>query len=159
MPNFPGTPGGTTFVASNASPIAIAKPGDYVYVFGLLAASATQLPVNDTNVAFEAAPGAPQASIAVELPCAENAPPPMVCVEVLTNGAPGAGESIAIQEADTHADGFFITPTNPAYTIATFNSNNAARADISPTGGKFLRVQRTAGANAVGAKVKITRLA
>jgi hypothetical protein len=155
MPTFPGPSGGTTPVLSNASPIALSKPGDYVYLSGVLSASATQLPVSDSNVAFENYAGA---SIAVELPQAENAGPPAVGIEVRCNGAPGAGESIAIQEADTHADGLFITPTNTAYTINAFNSNNAARADLSPTGGKFLRIYRTQGGNAVGVTIKVTRM-
>jgi hypothetical protein len=160
MPSFPGPANGTSFVQSNASPIALSKPGDYCYVLGQLAASATQLPLADNNVAFEAAPaGATEASIAVELPGADNAGPPMVSIEVLYSGVPGAGESIQIQEADTHADAFFITPSNANYTINAFNANNVARVDLSPTGGKFMRVLRTKGANAVGGTVKITRLA
>lgn len=159
MPNFPGPANGTTPVLSNASPIALHK-GESVYLFGVLSASATQLPVNDSNVTFETPAASPQASIAVCLVGAEEgSPPPMVTVEVLTNGAPGAGETIAIQEADTHADAFFITPIAAAYTITSFNANNAARSDLSPTGGKYLRVLRTKGANAVGATVKVTRLA
>src|SRR3972149_137968 len=61
MPSFPGPANGKTFVASNASPIAL-KPGDSVYVFGQLAATATQLPVNDTNADFEAAAAPPAAA-------------------------------------------------------------------------------------------------
>ena len=160
MPPYPGAAGAFVPVASNASPIALQK-GESAYVFGVLAANATQLPVNEGNVAFEAAPaGATQASIAVNLEAgSEGQPPPMVCVEVHTNGVPGAGESFAVQEADTDADGFYVTPSNAAYTISTFNANNVARSDLSPTGGKFLRIVRTKGANAVGATVKVTRLA
>lgn len=159
MPPYPGAAGSFVPAASNASPIALQK-GESVYVFGVLAATATQLPVNDGNVAFEAAPaGASQASIAVTFPVMESSPAPMVCVEVHTNGVPGAGESFAIQEADTDADAFYITPGAGAYTINVFTVNNAARADLSPTGGKFMRVVRTKGANAVGSTVKITRLA
>lgn len=155
MPSFPGAAGGTAPVLSNASPIALAKPGEYCYLFGVLASTATQLPVNDSNVTTENLAGA---SIAVELPHAENAGPPAVSVEVLCASAPGSGESIVIQEADTHADALFITPSNAAYTINSFNTYGAARADLIPTGGKFLRVSRTKGANAVGVTVKVTRL-
>jgi hypothetical protein len=158
MPSFPGPVNGTSFVQSNASPVVLAKPGDYCYVFGVLAAGATQLPVNDTNVANEAAVVAGVASIAVELPALDSSGPPMVCVEIALAGAPGSGESLAVQEADTHADAFFLTPVNPANTITVFTANNIARADFSPTGGKFMRVFRTPGANAVAARVKITRL-
>lgn len=160
MPNFPGPAAGTAPFINNASPIALVRPGESCYLFGQLAASATQLPVNDTNVAGEAASAvSPQASIAVLLPAAEQSGPPAVSVEVAYPSAPGAGESIAIQEADTHADAFFITPSNPVYTISAFSTTNVARVDLSPTGGKFLRVTRTKGANAVTCTVKVTRLA
>lgn len=157
MPAYPGAANGTVSAKSNLSPIALQK-GESCYVSGQLAAGSTQLPVNDGNVASENFAGA---SIAVNLQAGDEAqPPPMVCVEVwFPTGAPGAGESIAIQEADTDADAFYITPTNTAYTISSFNANNVARADLSPTGGKFMRISRTRGANAIGAVIKITRLA
>jgi hypothetical protein len=160
MPSYPGTSGTFVPAASNLSPIALQK-GESAYVLGVLASTATQLPVNEGNVAFEAAPAvASQASIAVNLQPTEGAsPPPMVTVEIRYNGAPGASEQIEIQEADTDADAWFITPTNAAYTVTSFNANNVARVDLSPTGGKFMRVKRTKGANAVGCTVKITRLA
>jgi hypothetical protein len=155
MPNFPGAAGGTTPVLSNASPIVLAKPGDSCFLFGVLAATATQLPVTDANVATENLAGA---SIAVGLPQQEEGGPPAVSVEVICAAAPGSGESIVVQEADTHADGCFIMPNNAAYTINSFNTYNVARADLSPTGGKYLRVSRTKGANAVALTVKVTRL-
>lgn len=156
MSNYPGVANATTPVASNLSPIALSKPGDYHYVFGVLAASATQLPVQDLNVAGES-PAPPQASIAVELPGAENAGPPMVSVEGLFSGAPGAF-NIQIQEADTDADGMYITPTNTIYTI-TAVVGNAFRVDLSPTGGKFMRVLLSSRTNNVSLRCKITRLA
>jgi hypothetical protein len=126
----------------------------------VLSSTATQLPVNDSNVTTEAAPaGATQASIAITVQTQVGDPAPMICVEIRYASAPGAGEIIAVQEADTHADAFFITPAAAAYTVSTFNSSNAARVDLSPTGGKFMRVQRTKGANAVACTVKLTRLA
>jgi hypothetical protein len=160
MPDYPGADGSFVPVASNASPIALQK-GESAYLIGLLAAGSTQLPVNEGNVAFEpASVDAAEPSLAVCLQAgAESMPPPMVCVEVRFNGAPGAGEIIAIQEADTDADGYYITPSNANYTINAFNANNAARVDLSPTGGKFLRLLRTKGANAVGCIAKVTRLA
>ena len=159
MPNYPGAPSATAPVTSNASPIALQK-GESVYLFGVLSSTATQLPVNDNNVATEAAPaGATQASIAIDIQSQAGDPPPAISIEVRYAAAPGAGESIAIQEADTDADAFYITPTNAAYTINSFSSQNTARTDLSPTGGKFLRVVRTKGANAVACTVKATRLA
>lgn len=158
MPNYPGAAGSLVSAKSNASPIALQK-GESHYVVGSLAASATQLPINDGNVAFEAASAlAVQASIAVNLQTMDDDPAPGVSVEIAFSAAPGAGESIAIQEADTDADGFYITPSNATYTVATFQANNTARADLIPTGGKFLRISRTKGANAVSATVKVTRL-
>lgn len=154
MPPYPGAAGSFVSAKSNVGPIALQK-GESHYVVGTLAASATQLPVNDGNVTFENFAGA---SEAVNLESQAGDAPPSVSVEILFNGAPGAGESIAIQEAETDADGFYITPSNTTYTINAFNANNAARADLSPTGGKFMRINRTRGANAVGCTVKITRL-
>ena len=159
MPSYPGTAGVFVPAPSNLSPIQLQK-GESVYVFGQLAAGATQLPVQDLNVTFEAAPGgASVASIAVNCQVQGGDPQPEIAVEMHTNGVPGAGESFAIQEAETDADGFYVTPTNPANTVSAFNANNVARTDLAPIGGKFIRVLRTKGANAVGATVKITRVA
>lgn len=158
MPTYPGAAGSFVSASSNLSPIALQR-GESVYVLGQLAAGATQLPIHDGNVALEAAPAiATQASLAVNLQAgSETMPLPLVTVEVRFASAPGAGETIAIQEADTDADGFYITPAAASYTISTF-TNNVARVDLSPTGGKFMRVLRTKGANAVSCTVKITRL-
>jgi hypothetical protein len=160
MPAYPGVANAVVPVASNISPIQLEK-GESQYVFGVLAATATQLPVNDQNVALEAAPiGATGASITVNLQAGNEAQtPPMITVEIRFASAPGAGESIQIQEADTDADAFYITPAAPAYTVTVFTGLFIARVDLSPTGGKFMRVLRTKGANAVACTVKITRLA
>jgi len=159
MPAYPGAAGAFAPAASNLSPIALQR-GEGAYVLGQLAAGATQLPVDDHNVTFEAAPaGASVASIACDIQGEDAMPAPGIFVEVHTNGAPGAGESIAVQEADTDADGFYVTPSAAPYTLSSFNANNVARSDLIPTGGRFVRVLRTKGANAVGATVKITRAA
>jgi hypothetical protein len=100
-----------------------------------------------------------QASISVNIQSQQEGPAAGVAIELDFDGVPGAGESIAIQEADTDADDFYITPTTTAYTISTFNANNNARSDLIPTGGKFLRVVRTKGANNAGIIVRVTRLA
>lgn len=157
MPGYPGQAAARVSVPSNLSPIAL-QQGESHYLFGLPAAGATQLPLNDGNVTTENLAGA---SIAVALPFGQGgAPTASVAVEVIfPGGAPGAGESIAIQEADTDADAFYITMAAPAYTINAFNANNAARADLFTTGGKFLRVNRTKGANNQPVLVKVTRLA
>jgi hypothetical protein len=162
MPAYPGVAGATAWVGNNTSGLQLEK-GDYQYLFGLLAATATQLPVNDTNVTPEAASAAAsQASISVNLQAGSEAmdAPPMICVEVRYPSAPGAGEVIAIQEADTDADAFYITPAAAQYTInnGSLTSPFVARVDLFTTGGKFLRVLRTKGANAVACTVKVTRM-
>jgi hypothetical protein len=157
MPNYPGASLATAPVASNFSPIALVNPGDAHYVFGVLAAGATQLPVQPGNVAGES-PAAPQASVAVMLPASEQGAPPMVSLEIRFSGAPGAF-NIQIQEADTDADAFYVTPSNGAYTITAVSANNIARVDLSPTGGKFLRVLLSSRTNAVSLTAKFTRLA
>ena len=158
MPLYPGVAGATVPVKSNLSPVSLTK-GESVYVFGKLAATATQLPVNETNLAQETIL-AGQASIAVCLDALEpGSPPPMICVEVLFSGAPGTFE-LDVQEADTDADAFYILPTNAAYKINAVNATTqAARSDLSPTGGKFMRVLMLTLTNAVNGQVKLTRLA
>lgn len=156
MPPYPGVVAASVPVASNLSPIQLQK-GESIYVVGKLAAGATQLPVNDLNVVGENFAGA---SIAVNLAGgSESLPPAFVAVEIRFPGVPGAGESIAIQEADTDADAFYATPVAASYTVATFNANNVARTDLPSTGGKFLRIFRTVGANNLACTIKITRLA
>jgi len=154
-------------VASNISPIALQK-GESVYAWGVLAAGATQLPVQDLNVIGEE-PAAilPEASISVNLQAgSEGQPPPMVCIEIafvnppgLSPAAPGAFE-IDIQEADTDADAAYILPTNSNYKITSVNAvTQRARVDLSPTGGKFLRLLLVSLTNDVDLIAKITRLA
>lgn len=153
MPAYAGAGGSFTPVPSPQTGVVMQK-GESQYVVGKLAASATQLPVNDLNVATENFAGA---SMSVDIQSAEEAAPaPGVFVEIHYASAPGAGESVAIQEADTDADGFYITPSNAAYTMA-ITSGTVIRSDLIPTGGKFLRANRTVGANAVGCTIKLTR--
>lgn len=157
MPAYPGSAGSFVPVNSNLSPIALQK-GESVYVFGKLAAGATQLPITDATLALETIlAGVP--SLAVNLQSQAGDPPPAVCVEIRFSAAPGTFE-IDIQEADTDADGFYITPSAAAYTVSAVNATTqAARVDLSPTGGKFLRVFIKTLTNAVNVSVKITRLA
>lgn len=157
MPSYPGAGGSFTPVASNLSPVST-EEADSVYLLGVLAATATQLPVNDNNVTFEAAPaGATVASIAACITGGgETQTPPAVSLEVHTNGAPGAGETIQLQEADTDADAYY---QNIGAALSTF-TNNVQRADyVNTVTGKFVRVLRTKGANAVGVTVKFTKAA
>lgn len=157
MSNYPGAANATTPAAADLAGVIGLEKGDTQYLFGVLAASATQLPVQDLNVAGET-PAAPQASIAVCLEPSETNASPMVTVEGVFSGAPGAF-SVQIQEADTLADGCFITPTNAAYTVTTVNTNQVFRIDLSPTGGKFMRALIASRTNAVSLKLKVTRLA
>jgi hypothetical protein len=83
----------------------------------------------------------------------------MVCVELRFPSTPGAGGKVEVQEADTDADGFYLTPSTAAYTIDVSGGATVFRVDLSPTGGKFMLLKYTKGANNVGLTGKITRLA
>src|SRR5713226_4700007 len=126
MPNYPGALLATVPAASNLSPLALDK-GSYAYLFGVLKPGATQLPVEDRNVGGEALSAlVPVASIAALLaPASEAAPPPMVAVEIAFSGDPGTF-NLQIQEADTDADAFYITPATAVYTVT------AVTAQLSP---------------------------
>jgi hypothetical protein len=158
MPAYPGAGGATAPVASNLSPIALQK-GESCYVFGKLAAGATQLPVNEGNVAGETlVSGAISIAVCLQ-PGFEGQPAPMVTVEGIFSAAPGSFE-VDIQEADTEADAFYILPSAAAYTVTAVNAaTQAFRVDLSPTGGKFLRVYLKTLTNAVKFTCKVTRLA
>ena len=157
MPLYPGIAGATVSAPSNISPVYLDK-GSSHYVFGKLSTTATQLPVIDSNVTAEAIV-AGQASMAVTLaPGAQGDAAPSVAVEVRFSAAPGTFE-LDIQEADTDADAFYITPTNTTYQISAVNATTfIARADLSPTGGKFMRVFMKTLTNVVNTTCKITRL-
>ena len=152
MPAYQGTANAVVPVQSNSGPIALQK-GESCYVVGQLKAGATQLPVMESNVATENFAGA---SIPVNIQSQGGDYAPGIGVEISYASAAGAGESVAIQESDTDADGMYVTPSATAYTIATAAAL-VARADLIPTGGKFIRVVRTRGANVVGCTIKITR--
>lgn len=155
MPNYPGVAAATTPVISNTSGFNLEK-GEYQYVFGVLKAGSTQLPVNDTNVQGEQ-PAVPQASMSCNLQAgSEGQPNPVLAVELLFSGAPGVFQ-LEIQVADTDADGLYVTPGDPAYTITSVNANNAAQAVLMP-GKKFVRARLTSRTNAVTAIVKFTRI-
>lgn len=153
MPNYPV--GATTVNAPGV--VAFPTPlqiGESVYLFGVLAAGATQLPPNPTNVAGEQ-PAVPQASIAVNLDARDGGPAPGVFVEGQFSGAPGAFE-VDIQESDTDVDADYILPTNSTYKITAVVGNNF-RADIIPTGGRFMRAVLVSRTNAVSLILKISR--
>lgn len=158
MPLYPGQIGALIPTAIDNAGVIALQVGEFVYVFGKLATTATQLPVQDGNVANETILTG-QASIAVNLQFSESNSPPMVCVEGIFSAAPGSFE-VDIQEADTPADGLFILPTNAAYKVTAVNAiSQAFRVDLSPTGGKLMRLFMALLTNAVTCRMKITRLA
>jgi hypothetical protein len=151
MPAFPGVVGSSTVQAALCS----LGRGEAVYLFGTAPAAQA---IDDSNVVNETIlAGIASVSVALTSPC--GGPSPMVCIEIAFSAAPGTFE-IDIQEADTNADAAFITPTNVAYTVtAVITATNRARVDLSPTGGKFIRVFVKTLTNAVTTRCKITRLA
>ncbi len=159
MPSYPGVANSATVVPSNLSPISLSLPGDSCFLFGTLKAGATQLPITDTTVSGET-PAAGQASIAICLAAGDNQPAPMVSLEGIFSGAPGTFE-VDVQEADTDADAFYITPAAPAYTITALgnSTSNSFRVDLQPTGGKFMRAKLVSRANNVTLILKASRLA
>jgi hypothetical protein len=157
MPLYPGPQGALVPTAADWAGVIALQKGEFVYVFGKLATTATQLPVDDHNVANETIL-AGQASIAINLQPQFGDPPPMVCVEGVFSAAPGTFE-VDIEEADTAADGLFILPTGSSYKVQAVNATSQAfRADLSPTGGKFLRAHVITLTNAVNFRLKFTRL-
>lgn len=157
MANYPGAALSKTQVNSNLGPFGLNTPGDSIHLFGTLSSTATQRPATDNTIAGET-PVAGQASIAICLAGRDNGGPPMVCFEGVFSAAPGAFE-VDIQEADTDADAYYTTPSNPAYTITAVGANQQFRVDLSPTGGKFMRAKLVSRTNAVTLVLKATRLA
>src|ERR1035438_2570269 len=158
MPKYPGAPNALVSVPSNQSPIALQK-GESCYVFGVLKTGATQLPVNDGNVVGETLT-APQASIAVNLQSQVSDTGAAVGIEGFFSGAPGAF-NVQVQVAETDADGFYLTSATAAYTITALGNSTAQtfRVDLSPSGGKFMRILLSSLANVVTFACKITRAA
>jgi hypothetical protein len=155
MPPFPGAPGSAVVQPALCS----LGPGDFAYVFGIPpTAQGSSNAIDDTNVVLETIlAGIASGSVAFSIK--GGGTPPMVCVELTFSAAPGAFE-LDIQEADTNSDASFILPTNANYTVNTVNAlTQKFRIDLSPTGGKFMRVYMKTLTNAVKCSVKITRLA
>ncbi len=155
MPAYPGPQGSKVALQPPQAPSIM--PGDTVFAFGT--ATDANNRVSDQNVTAEA-PVSGTASIAVCLSGAQmSSPPPMVTVELNFASTPGVAE-VDIQEADTDGDAFYITPTNSAYTIVpTTTAPFITRVDLSPTGGKFLRLYVKTSPNTAKLIAKITRLA
>jgi hypothetical protein len=155
MPTYPGVGNSLTWVGNNTSGIALQK-GESLYLFGVLAAGATQLPVNESNVTFETV-AAGQASISIDLQGMMGDPNAVVGIELVFSGAPGIFNA-QIQLADTDADGYYATPGDPNYTITSVNANQVAQVNVTP-GKRFLRLLMSTLTNAVNTRVKATRAA
>lgn len=131
-----------------AGPFAtVLNPGESIFLFGL--PKTTPPEIGDLNVNGETV-AVGESSIAV---CFSKNPlasyPPSFSVELSfvsaatgAPAAPGAFE-VDIQEADTDADAFYLTPASVNLTYQIKAVGNATtevtRADFSPTGGKFIR--------------------
>ena len=153
MPPYPGVQGATVPVKSNACPLVL-TPGDSCYMFGVLASTATQLPVNDTNVAFETVT-AGERSISIQLaPRAGGGAPPGIMVQVIANANPGAAE-IDVQDAAVDADGCYLTNTSStAYKLTTWTQLGStgtyvAWTELQPEGAQFISLLCVANPNAV----------
>ena len=159
MPNYPGVANATvpSYVVPQQAPRGI-LPGDSVYLFGVQANADKSIPISEANVVGEQ-PAPPQASIAAGLPPAANFQPaqPAISIEIRFSGAPGAF-NVQVQEADTDADAFYITPSNLAYTMTVVNGQNIARADLTTGAGKFIRILLSSRTNAVAMTAKVTRV-
>ena len=139
MPIYPGIAGSTTSPVTTPTAMDV---GDSILLF-----NAETIALPESSVAFT--PSFVKAGAA-----------PAFTFEVLFNGAPGAF-TMVIQEADTDADAYYITPTNAAYTLNAVSAFQIVRSDLIPFGGRFGRVQFTAFANfaTVKATVRVTRVA
>jgi hypothetical protein len=133
-------------------------PGTSAYLFGTR--KTAQLPPASDNVSFET-PGAGQASIPVDMGSQGGANVsivPNVGLELIFNANPGAF-NIQVQEADTDADGCFITPAPAAFTITAATQVGAfwvARVDLGTIGSGLVRLLCSANPNAVGILAKLT---
>jgi hypothetical protein len=158
MPAYPGVTGAVVPVNSTISPIEV-KPGDWLYLFGTFPQGTPPAAQGDQNVVFEAV-AVNEASWPALIAPAPGETFPSIGIEIIGNSATPGAAVFQIQEADSDADGLYITPTNTTYTVSAFiavGSTSVARADLSPTGGRFQRVKCTANPNGLTWKVKLTR--
>jgi hypothetical protein len=158
--NYPGVANAAVPAYPNPAnlPRGLAQ-GDSIFLFGLQSAADKSIPISEMNVVGET-PTPPQASIACCMgPVAGiNGPQPAISVEIRFSGAPGAF-NVQVQEADTDADAFYITPSNLAYTMTVVTAQNIARADLTTGAGKFIRILLSSRTNAVSMTAKVTRVA
>ncbi len=156
MPPYHGAANSFTPSGPGGPFASVLRRGQSAYLFGL----PTKTPpiISDANLTLETV-AAGTASIPLCIASGEPSnSPPMITVELRFSGAPGAFE-LDVQEADTDADGFYVTPSAVAYQVTAVDANQVARVDLSPTGGKFLRVLMKTLTNAVNTSVKVSRLA
>lgn len=141
MPAYPGAPGAIVPVTSNVSGFAL-NPGDSAFLVGVLAAGATQLPIQDNNVDFEEAPVGMVSISACIAGRKEAGSAPAVSLQLIFEIDPGAF-NVQLQEASTDADGCYLTPSAAAFTITSATNTGGkfvAFVDDIPTGGRFLRI-------------------
>ncbi len=159
MPAYPGV-AGATVPAVTGVPVVGLYPGQSCFLFGVPTSTTPPIPpLDDSNITYEEVP-AGTASIAVSLAGGvDSHGPAAVAVQIQFDSAPGTFE-IDVQEADTDADAFYVTMSATAYQITSVNATTfIARADFSPTGGKFMRLFVKALANDADLIAKLTRLA
>jgi hypothetical protein len=154
MPFYPGASGATTPTAQVPSSI---YAGGWAYLFGVPTIS--NEPPGDSNISGET-PTAGEASVAVALaPAMIGSIVRNVGVQLLFSANPGAF-NIQVQEADTDADGFYLTPAAAAYTITAATEIGStgkyvARADLGAIGSQFIRLFCDANPNAVSIVAKV----
>lgn len=130
-------------------------PGTSFFLFGTR--TTAQLPLALDNVTAET-PKAGQASVSMSLAQTLSSIVPNLGVELFLNANPSAA-NFQLQEADTDADAFYITPAPSTYTISAFTQVGAiwvARADIGTVGSNFVRLLCNANPNAVGVIARLT---
>jgi hypothetical protein len=154
MPSYLGQPQESqTYDGHN---VACLNPGGRIYLFGVRTNPAQ--PIGDGNVSFEV-PVADLASIEVALVQPFMSILANVGLELIFNANPGAF-NIQVQEADTPADGCYITPSPSAFTITASTNEGAnwvARVDLGTIGSKFVRLLVVTWPNAaVGLTAKLT---
>lgn len=141
------------------------KAGDSAWLFGIVPAANAGGADDALILGEQPAAGTASIPISISVPT-QGGPPPMITFEfsfyatgTLVPAAPGVFE-IDIQEADTDADAFYILPAAAAYTVnAVVAATQKARVDLSPTGGKLMRILLKTRTNAVDLVAKASRLA
>lgn len=153
MPFYPGVALATN-VNSTPPPYCL-SPGDSFYLLGT--PTNTRRSIGPDNVTGET-PIAGQASDRVAIAHLHPSIVPNVGVELIFSANPGAF-NLQLQEADSDADGLFITPSPAAFTITSATLVGAlyvARVDVGTFGSRFIRMLCSLNPNAVAIIARIT---